>query len=355
MSRCILSRSPRYAVLFIIFACFSPRMANAGKEILSVQCGSPQMYDSQTNTYIVPVTVTLENGAPDTIDMSYSAQDNANPPNQAACSPASDKLSVSKGNPVVDNVMVTYSGSGAITFTAYGNGENGGDSDSSQILLSFPAPAALTAQVNYGNISTLSKYAVPLTVTLQQAGSPDTLHMTYGASNASGMLQRSPASEDVVVQAGMPITHRVFVDYPSAQPAVTFGVLANGAMNSISFQQALPLAATQTSTNGNVSLALGPSSSFSKLLAPVTITVPVPAGADPIPAKVRFWALDSNGTEYACRPRQMKLQFNPSSTTSNFNVNVDTNGAPHVTLYCRGVGLDPRFLSVFRYNALIAQ
>src|SRR5579862_3814570 len=102
---------------------------SAGPERITVSCGLSSEYDGDATTGVVPITVTMNSGQPDYIDMTYTATDsNGNP---VPCSPSTNRLYVAKGNPATDNVSVCYAGTDNVTFTAYGIGEAYGADDDS--------------------------------------------------------------------------------------------------------------------------------------------------------------------------------------------------------------------------------
>jgi hypothetical protein len=321
-----MSRLRAYLVLVTgAFSLASPlffaRAAYAGPERITVSCGTTSEYDSQTNTVVVPITVTMNSNGPDYIDMTYTANDNAG--NPVSCDPSSNRLYVAKNAPGTDSVSVTYSGTNTpVSFNAYGQGEvNGYDSDGCQLYLYYSAPlpgtpltphapASGTSTVVAGNAHPVSNYIVPMTIKLSSGG--DRITLNYSATdtnNATNYVPCMPASESVIVTgtgAGVSVTHNVAIKYMD-QPttaSLSFKVIAAGLTgangvnpaNAGSFSMAFPTTASTNSTTGLLTLSCAPTLSTKEYMVPVNIT---PVSGDLL--VIRYTAVDVNNQELHCR------------------------------------------------------
>jgi hypothetical protein len=108
---------------FVAFAgvfAFVARRLYAGPERIAISCGTSNFV---CGPVVVPVTVSMASDGPDYVDMTYTATDGSG--NPVSCSPSSNRLYVSKGSPVTDNVSVACTTN--TNFSVLGTGETGGD------------------------------------------------------------------------------------------------------------------------------------------------------------------------------------------------------------------------------------
>jgi hypothetical protein len=344
-------------LLAFVSAVIYARLAYAGPERFTVVCGAATAYDTQAGTVVVPITVTMGSGQPDTIDMTYTAVDANN--NPVSCDPASDKLSVSRGNPANDSVTITYGGPNPpVQFTASGTGEcYGYDTDSSGASLFTGGVSGAAAAVAGANPITIGaqkvvkNYVVPVTVAVSGTGTPaDRVAMSYTATDSGGgKVTCVPASESFFVTApSLSVTHNVLVNYTAATGTVSFKAELKAVAAGTDFTNTgnLPLAATAAVSGGTaaetLTVTLGSASppapaitpSFNRYLVPVTVQLT--SGTDRI--RMKYSAVDGGNQELHCRPSSSII--NATTTASQpQNVIVGVDGASgQVTFTASGHG-----------------
>jgi len=363
------------ALLLVVPACtfvFGARVAHAGSERITLTDGQATVYQA-TVSDVIPVTVTLSNGQPDYIDVTYWATDNNG--NAVDVSPTSDRYYLTKNQSATDNIIVTGTGAALpVTFYVHAEGECASpDSEYiSQVLQSIGAPGATAkAKTKAKNsvatpgtftLGTLAhingtQYTVPVTVqSLSVSGTPTgsissaTVTLQYSAVDSAGTplnLPTVPKDQNIAILAGATInpTRSVLVQCNNdTSPPFFLKVTpqqATGTVTAVSYQLDTPNAATpqsysvpvtvttptsSTTSTGTLVLTAGPSNLIDQLRIPVAFA---PTSTGRITVYYKAQELDSNN-----RPTLVSHECIPSTTNHDAGAGVSFTDA--VRIDCSG-------------------
>jgi hypothetical protein len=302
-----------------------------GTERITLVCGGFIPNGGSNDT--VPVYVTLANGQPDYIDMTYYATDSTGA--IVSCSPPTNRFYLTKKQSATDTVVVASSVNLPVTFSAFAQGEAaGGDSEgATESLTGFTVPprvdrgpvtASLAGPLTLGTPAQLNRYVFPVTASLINNGT-NPVTLLYSAVDSSAhpvSLRCRPKAQETFTIAKNDATtngsstRMVLVYVDGATPPVKFTVANQAGGTPVTY--IINGATNSPQNNGTVQLAVASPIQLPEVTVPVTLEVQPDS-----PAKLyysAFYGPANNPTAW--------LDCIPSTSKQSANVKVDTSLVP---------------------------
>jgi hypothetical protein len=315
--------------------------ARGGAELIGLACQQYSVYVNNVSD-LVPVSVTLINGSADYIDMTYSAQDTNG--NSVTCTPSTNRFHLSKGQKVVDNVVVN-AGPIPVVFTATAQGEApNGDYEASQESLAgftFGGTSGFTTSATGSTQLTQPYIVLPVSGTLTTATAgqyPQTwvYDATYGASPTYLHLRPRQDQVNFVVNTSAPSitqTTRSVLVHLDGQPAssVTFA-LSKAGTQLLTYN--LGTSTVQQTSAGGVNFSIGPPTHVSRWNVPIQFTPSYPG-----PVKIFYSASDGTNS-YDCSPKYQTYQSTVANPQVTDNVKVDVACLAGTTVTVTAIAVD---------------